>query len=519
VEAGQEEGVASRVALPTTCWAMRAPAASMAGVTAVRWPGPPESRMGIAGPGEARRRRLYYAMLFRPRSAFLALFVLLSCAPARGQVLIPLTRTGAGARAMGMANAFVALSDDGTAATWNPAGLAQLRKPELSLVYNVNHRGLRFNGERSLDERFAFTHRRLGYATSSLDFASLSLPFEALRRPVTFQVGWQRLYQLDATLDGETTRRALGEPEGPDPTISVEDTLRGQIDIVSLAAAVKVTGRTSLGGSLNISRGHWRSQTSIVESVEAQSDFVSIGSNNRIRGHNFTAGLLLHYPSWNAGLVYHFPFWSRYSVDNEVRSNRVPTVTVAGGGSARFRFPRNLAAGVAWRPAPLWTVAADVNHDQWTDALVDRVRDRPEAFNFFDGAPPELSTTRDTLSFSVGMEHLFPREGSVVPLRLGFGWEPQGPMDPVTRDPVSYRTLSAGTGYNSNRLKLDVAVQYRWAGFQASDILSVDTALRGGLSRDAITRVGVREWRLKVSAIYRISDTKRVRGVIGRIFG
>ena len=475
--------------------------------------------MGIAGPREARRRRLYYAMLFRPRAAAMALLVLVSAAPARAQVLVPLTRTGSGARAMGMANAFVALSDDGTAATWNPAGLAQLRKPELSLVYSLSHRGLDFTRERSLDERFGYTHRSLAYATSSLDFASLAMPFEVLRRPVTFQVGWQRLYQLDATLDGDTTRHALGEPEGPDHTISVEDTLRGEVDIVSLALAVKVTGRTSLGGSLNISRGNWHSDTSIVETVEAQSDFVSIASSNGIRGHNFTAGLLLTYPSWNAGLVYHSPFWSEYSVDNELRSNLVPPVNVAGGGRARFRFPRNLAAGVAWRPAPLWTVAADVNHDQWTDTLVDRLRDRPQPVNFFDSVPPELTTTRDTLSFSVGMEHLFPREGSVVPLRLGFAWEPQGPMDPVTRDPVNYRTLSAGTGYNTNRLKLDVAVQYRWAGFHASDILSVDTALQGGVNRDATAHVGVGEWRLKVSAIYRISDTRRVRGVFGRIFG
>jgi hypothetical protein len=96
-------------------------------------------------------------------------------------------------------------------------------------------------------------------------------------------------------------------------------------------------------------------------------------------------------------------------------------------------------------------------------------------------------------------------------------------MDPLTRDPVDYVTLSAGTGYNTNRLKLDVALQYRRAAFQASDVLTVDTALAGalagGLNRDAVTRVGAHEWRLKVSVIYRISDTKRLGGVISRIFG
>ena len=53
---------------------------------------------------------------------------------AAAQVGLVFNRTGSGARAAGMANAFIAISDDGTAASWNPSGLAQLRKPELSVV-------------------------------------------------------------------------------------------------------------------------------------------------------------------------------------------------------------------------------------------------------------------------------------------------------------------------------------------------------------------------------------------------
>jgi long-chain fatty acid transport protein len=458
-------------------------------------------------------------MLLRPRAAASALILILAAAPAPAQVLIALTRSGSGARAAGMANAFVAVSDDGTAASWNPAGLAQLRQPELSLVYSVSPHVLRITGERSPDDRFAFTNRRFGYTNSSLDFASLAVPFEALHRPVTLQLGWQRLYQLAGTLAGDVVRLTLVDPAEPARSISVNDTLSGQIDIVSLAGAMKLTGRTSLGGSLNIYRGRWTDRNDLVESAGSESSFSSITNRNRIRGHNFSAGLMLTYPSWNAGIVYHSPFWSSYSLDTELRSNRAPAGTADVGGSARFRFPRNMGVGIAWRPAVLWTVAADVTHDQWTNALVDRLRGRPGAVNFFDGLPPELSTTRDTLSLSVGMEHLFPREGSVVPLRLGFAWEPQGPMDPVVRDPVDYLMLSAGSGYNSNRLKFDAALQYRWAGFQASEVLSVDSTVAGGLSRDAIGRISSREWRFKFSFIYRIQDTKKVKDLVGRIFG
>jgi len=121
---------------------------------------------------------------------------------------------------------------------------------------------------------------------------------------------------------------------------------------------------------------------------------------------------------------------------------------------------------------------------------------------------------------SLGAEHLFPRESYVVPLRFGFAWEPQGAIDTVTRDPVEYFLLSAGTGYNTNRLKFDLGVQYRWVTFLASDILSVDTATAPApLVRDALGRASTREWRFKLSVIYRISDTGGLRGMVGRMSG
>ena len=45
---------------------------------------------------------------------------------------------GSGARAFGMGGAFIAVADDATAASWNPAGLSQLEKPELSGVFATN---------------------------------------------------------------------------------------------------------------------------------------------------------------------------------------------------------------------------------------------------------------------------------------------------------------------------------------------------------------------------------------------
>ena len=44
-------------------------------------------------------------------------------------------RIGVGARALGMGSAFMGLSDDGTAAYWNPAGLATLERREITAMH------------------------------------------------------------------------------------------------------------------------------------------------------------------------------------------------------------------------------------------------------------------------------------------------------------------------------------------------------------------------------------------------
>src|SRR5215813_378475 len=126
-----------------------------------------------------------------------AVAVLLSAPAGAQQNTVVFTRTGSGARAAGMANAFVAVSDDGTAASWNPAGLAQLRKPELSVVTNTSTQTVVSQGFRTRDDRSAFTTGRSSFRNTYLDFASLAVPVTLGGKPVTFQGSWRRLYTFD----------------------------------------------------------------------------------------------------------------------------------------------------------------------------------------------------------------------------------------------------------------------------------------------------------------------------------
>jgi hypothetical protein len=298
-------------------------------------------------------------------------------------------------------------------------------------------------------------------------------------------------------------RAALRDASVAPALLSVDSRFSGDIDRLSFSAAVRLTSRISLGGSFNLWRGRWGERTTFAEpSGPSSSDFVSARSDWEVHGENATAGLLLTWPRVHVGAVYHFAFGSDLALRQEIRSNLQPTETYDGGPRGRFRFPRLFAVGAAWHPAAQWTLAADVTHDQWTDTLLTGLAGLPPSLNFFDSVPPEFSTTRDTTTLNLGAEHLFLREGAVLPLRVGFGWEPQGGMDPVTRDPVGYHMVSFGGGYNTNHLKFDAAVQYRWSSYETSEVVSVHTFLADG--RDAVGRGHASEWRFKLSAIYRL---------------
>ena len=104
------------------------------------------------------------------RQVGLAVVVLVTTATSVAAQGVSLNRTGSGARAAGMGNAFIAVSDDGTAASWNPAGLAQLREAEFSLVHSTERSNRSFEGFRALDGSAVFTALASGNTIADIEF-------------------------------------------------------------------------------------------------------------------------------------------------------------------------------------------------------------------------------------------------------------------------------------------------------------------------------------------------------------
>jgi long-subunit fatty acid transport protein len=449
---------------------------------------------------------------------------------------ISLNRPGSGARAAGMGNAFIAVSDDGTAASWNPAGLSQLRKPEFSLVHSTASRNLFLEGYRTRDESAAFTALSTVTTNATVEFASAAVPFSIGGKPVTLQAGWRRLYQLSSDLNGDMREvpvspavRSTSVLKGrPESALRIDNASEGNIDVWSLAGAVRFTNRLSLGFSVDLYRGGWedRGNTSEDPGVAGPTDFSAFVETHEVSGNNLNFGLLLAYPSFRVGLVYHAAFWGDTSDDFSIRSSLIEPVTTSLNPGGQVHFPRSVGLGVAWLPRPLTRLALDFTYDEWTEFLLTGTVFSPDrAVSGFDGRVPELSATRDTVSVNAGLEKLFPVKGRYVPLRLGASYEPQGARDTLLRDGFDHVILAAGTGLNTNSFKLDVALEYRWGGFQNTRNLSPvylvgreqEFSLPPGPEAQGTVRI--QEWRLKVSLIYRVTDTEKLKGVLKKVFG
>jgi long-subunit fatty acid transport protein len=462
------------------------------------------------------------------RSAGLAAAVMVTMTAAAAAQDVSLARVGSGARAAGMGNAFVAVSDDGTAASWNPAGLSQLVKPEFSLVHSTSRRGHTFEGFLTRDQSSAFTSVTTWDPTADIEFASAAVPFRLAGKPVTLQASWRRLYQLATRLRGDFQRVPVSPSGRPGSALRLDATTDGSIHLWTFAGAVRATDRLSLGWSLDFTGGEWEDWASASEDpgILGPTDLMSSVHTARVSGHTLSLGLLLAYPSVSVGAVYHGEMRGGFTQTLSSRSSLTEGVESASAPGGQMRFPRSFAVGVAWRARPLLRLALDATYDEWTRFLVDETPESPEgAVNAFDGLPAELSAARNTVSVNAGMEKLFPVKAAYVPLRLGVAYEPQGARDFFLREDSTFFGLAAGTGWNTNSLKLDFSLEYRWGVYRGSEDMSVvyqvGRAEEFGLppSPEAQGTERHQEWRLKVSVIYRVTNTEKLGGFLKKIFG
>ena len=120
-----------------------------------------------------------------------------------------------------MGGAFTAIADDATAVSYNPAGLAQLVRPEISAVAQGFTRNLDFRGFTGsvAGTRTAFEDTYNKDRDVALSFASFAVPWKLGGRNMVLLLSYQKTFDFTyhsdvaylASTNGGTTSQAISQ--------------------------------------------------------------------------------------------------------------------------------------------------------------------------------------------------------------------------------------------------------------------------------------------------------------------
>ncbi len=385
---------------------------------------------------------------------------------------------GSGARALGQGNAFIAIADDATSASWNPGGLPQLETPEISFALEYVKRNDRLNQHPSENDFFDL---------KNVNYASAVLPFFFNNNNYVFSINYLRLFSFNRELTVPYSQVITSSGTSRTGEFSLDQD--GEFSVITPALAVDITTRLSFGAALNF-WDHSLTHSSFFKKKEFQTRFLSApGSPSRNRGalmtinefevtdgHSVVLGGLYRFNSkWNLGMVVKPGYELELDrIENiladDFNGNLIFQPNLSDTSNAELEFPTILGLGLAWRPADALTLTTDVTWTDWSDY---RFIENGQESNPLNSTIDDL---KDTFTVRFGGEFLFISENYLLPIRWGAGYDPTPGITQVD----DYYTVNLGVGLQlHNRINFDLAWEYRWG----KDV-NVDTLKSFGISQD-----------------------------------
>jgi hypothetical protein len=419
------------------------------------------------------------------------------------------TVQGAGARAIGTGGAFIAVADDATAVSYNPAGLAQLVRPEVSLVAQAVSRDLALTGFQGPGTTFSDSWSKSTKARPT--FASFAVPWRHKGYNYTFLVSYQRLFDYHYDNAGGYQGVASGGSTIQDVTQQVRQT--GGVDLYSVALGAELSSRILAGASVNYWLG--RSQFGYGSASQTSGVGVPFDSNltqgSVMRGINVNLGLIWRSRWVNLGVVWRSPFTASYTFDSTYSYVDPQTFVPATQGGpqigGKVKWPETLGFGIGWHPGSRVLVTADTSHTPWSHCTLSAPGTPYDGLNLFDYQNPTV--TRDTTDLHAGVEWIaWIGDRAVIPLRVGAFREPQPVVDVQTGAQRVLQGWTAGCGIKFQDLTLDLAFKMAHDRRYVSSF-NTDSPV-GGVAATGLGYESIVERSFYVSLIYQL-DSEAVK--------
>lgn len=393
------------------------------------------------------------------RGAALLLFAgTFSMAHAQEEVFQRGVEFGIGGRALGMGGAYLGVSDDYSAAYWNPAALSQIRRIEgfATLSHTQRKDDVTF-GTLGAPDKASFTR---------FNSFGIAYPIPTYRGSLVFSLGYHRVRPYDSNFSfswfndtpGDSLNQRWSELE------------EGSLNNWTLGMGTEVAPNLSVGVALNAWSGKNDYQFSFVEK-----DVLDLYYLNEFRHDD---NVLSDYSGWNLKLaaMYHPSSLLRlgvtlgtpttlkvedsWQVSEETTEelangdlNRLPPYTDEGRFKYKIRSPFSLAAGGAVNFANL-LVAGSAELNDWSQI---RYTTEPpiEGLSKSEANDELVRNYRETVRLRLGAEFTIP----IIDLQVRAGaFRDPSPLANLPKE-ADRQFYTAGLGiFLDKQVRLDLAV-------------------------------------------------------------
>ncbi len=367
---------------------------------------------------------------------------------------------GSGARAIGMGGAFIAVADDATAASWNPAGLIKLKKPEFSIVTSFLHREENIAFGKKTDSHSIYFEEAdsSNISETNINYLSATYPFKLFNRNMIVSLSYQHLYDFNRKW------KFIKKEEIREYNYSNEEKWNyqqnGRLSAIGFSYCIQIIPQLSFGLTLNILKdglttNRWEQRYKITD-LDGTPELDKVESFS-LSGINANMGILWHISQkMSIGAVIKTPFtakvehdyWKDRKIENEIPENKIM--------DEELDMPMSYGIGYVCKFSDIFYISADIYRTEWDDYIMRDEKGHeiyPTSGRFVDQSP--------TCQVRVGAEYLFINEvkNYAVPIRGGIFYDPA----PAERRPDNFFGFSLGTGFTkNNRFSLDIAYQYRF---------------------------------------------------------
>lgn len=455
-------------------------------------------RMVIEIPVIAGDKKMYSKNIFITSSLIFLLTLTLNAQNYNDALRVSQNGLGSNARALGMGNSYISLSDDGSAAFFNPAGLGLVKKLEFMGGIDVTS----FNNSTSFFNNLTSSSS----SQTKLDNLSFSFPIPTLRGSLVFGLSYNTSKDLLGSLEfsgfnnGTNSKiQSLLDTDIPFDLYLTDDNNNtiingrlnqsgnmlnaGSINQWTVTGAIEAYRNFFIGANLSVVSGNFSSDFDYYEDdtqniyqgetapgYPETTDFRTFYLKNLLKwdieGWNAKIGFLYQLEKFaRLGITIHFP--KTYKIDEDFfvdgRSEFIGDIIYLDPDKYSdkvkydIRTPYELSGGASVNLKGL-IFSAQATFIDYTEMEFSNGEGISETY-FADQNKRIKSLMRQVINLNAGAEYTFPEIGFRV--RGGFILQPSA----FKNDPSDFdrKYITAGIGFLSDGvIGIDIAYAYGW---------------------------------------------------------